>query len=112
MDQAFTWCFAAPVFAFLAIVFMIFVVTKLSPDVGLTTERAEERVLDCQRCMGKIRFAMPLPPRIRCSCGNIMGKPDGAKATCPKCRETIHVSRQNKPLLVKCPCGNVAEVAL
>lgn len=116
MGQAFTWCFAAPVFAFLAFFAIMFIgvaIAKLLPDGPplAAPERADERAMDCARCSKTIRFVVPAPPRIRCSCGNVMGKPDGAKATCPKCRQTIHVSRQNGPLLVKCPCGNVAEVA-
>lgn len=113
MGQVLTWCFAAPVvliFTALLILFCISVILRiLAPVSGTVRADEDRRVLDCAACRKKISFVMPGPPRVRCSCGNIMNAVAG-KASCPKCREVIHVARRSETLRVKCPCGNVAEV--
>lgn len=115
MGQVLTWCFAAPVvlvFTSLLILFCMAVILRVMPrDVRSPAEAHDARSIQCPGCSEKIRFVVPAPPRIRCSCGNIMNKPDGGKASCPKCREVIHVTKTAETLRVKCPCGNVAEVA-
>lgn len=118
MGQVFTWCFAAPVvfiFTMLAIMLVLAVIARILGPVDVEATAADglpdpaKRHLDCPSCRKRLSFSIP-ETAVRCSCGNIMPKPDGPSGTCPKCFELIHVARSRRSLRVKCPCGNVSAV--
>lgn len=72
--------------------------------------RTEHQELPCPACSRVMRFKVRVPDRIRCSCGNVMPVPEGAKsAKCPGCCDTIHVAIR-KPTRVRCKCGNVSRI--
>jgi hypothetical protein len=120
MEQVFSVCFAAPVLFVLAMVTCVLILALMAKTLDAVIvdgsldgkdepEARNRHHIDCLKCQRRIRYVMP-EVLVRCSCGNVMSRPTGPSASCPKCFDTIHVSRSRGPLRVKCPCGNVATV--